>query len=72
MMPMDDPAVQPPSFTDICQQKRLPKSDDFADSRGKGSKYTEDGLRVFYMEDLRIGRGEGATELCPFDCTCCF
>ncbi|KAJ2840432.1 hypothetical protein FBU31_000418 [Coemansia sp. 'formosensis'] len=54
------------------QQKRPPKSDDFADSRGKSSKYTEDGLRVFYMEDLRIGEGEGATELCPFDCTCCF
>ncbi|KAJ2814853.1 hypothetical protein GGI24_006244, partial [Coemansia furcata] len=49
------------------QQKRPPKSDDFADSRGKSSKYTEDGLRVFYMEDLRIGEGEGATELCPFD-----
>ncbi|KAJ2011826.1 hypothetical protein GGF41_006822, partial [Coemansia sp. RSA 2531] len=49
------------------QQKRPPKSDDFADSRGKGSKYTDDGLRVFYMEDLRIGEGEGETELCPFD-----
>ncbi|KAJ2064613.1 hypothetical protein GGI17_000940, partial [Coemansia sp. S146] len=49
--------------TTIQQQKRPPKSDDFADSRGKGSKYTEDGLRVFYMEDLRIGEGEGATEL---------
>ncbi|KAJ2484850.1 hypothetical protein IWW37_006093, partial [Coemansia sp. RSA 2050] len=45
------------------QQKRPPKSDDFADSRGKSSKYTEDGLRVFYMEDLRIGEGEGTTEL---------
>ncbi|KAJ1910869.1 hypothetical protein GGI13_000273 [Coemansia sp. RSA 455] len=54
------------------QQKRPPKSDDFADSRGKGSKYTDDGLRVFYMEDLRIGEGEGETELCPFDCTCCY
>ncbi|KAJ1885472.1 hypothetical protein LPJ71_009375, partial [Coemansia sp. S17] len=53
--------------TTTIQQKRPPKSDDFADSRGKGSKYTDDGLRVFYMEDLRIGEGEGETELCPFD-----
>ncbi|KAJ1822781.1 hypothetical protein H4S02_004759 [Coemansia sp. RSA 2611] len=62
------------STTSVQQQqpRRPPKSDDFADSRGKSSKYTEDGLRVFYMEDLRIGEGEGATELCPFDCTCCF
>ncbi|KAJ2035214.1 hypothetical protein H4S03_004468, partial [Coemansia sp. S3946] len=49
--------------TTTIQQKRPPKSDDFADSRGKGSKYTDDGLRVFYMEDLRIGEGEGETEL---------
>ncbi|KAJ2461604.1 hypothetical protein GGF42_000076 [Coemansia sp. RSA 2424] len=53
-------------------QRPPPKNDDFADSRGKSSKYTEDGLRVFYMEDLRIGEGEGATDLCPFDCSCCF
>ncbi|KAJ2448847.1 hypothetical protein EV183_005216 [Coemansia sp. RSA 2336] len=49
-----------------------PPDDDFADSRGKNSKYTDDGLRVFYMEDLKIGQGEGDTELCPFDCQCCF
>ncbi|KAJ2720972.1 hypothetical protein GGI07_004286 [Coemansia sp. Benny D115] len=57
------------------KQKPPPKSDAdsvFADSRGKNSKYTEDGLRVFYMDDLRIGEGEGDTELCPFDCNCCF
>ncbi|KAJ2748514.1 hypothetical protein GGI19_006084, partial [Coemansia pectinata] len=51
---------------------RPPKSDDFADSCGKGSKYTQDGLCVFHMEDLRIGEGEGVIELCPFDCTCCY
>ncbi|KAJ2575421.1 hypothetical protein EV177_010999, partial [Coemansia sp. RSA 1804] len=45
------------------QQHLPPKDDDFADSRGKSSKYTEDGLRVFYMDDLRIGEGEGDTEL---------
>ncbi|KAJ2514726.1 hypothetical protein GGI11_000848 [Coemansia sp. RSA 2049] len=54
------------------QQHLPPKDDGFADSRGKSSKYTEDGLRVFYMDDLRIGEGEGDTELCPFDCNCCF
>ncbi|KAJ1736478.1 hypothetical protein LPJ78_005629 [Coemansia sp. RSA 989] len=49
-----------------------PPEDDFGDSRGKNSKYTDDGLRVFYMEDLKIGQGEGDTDLCPFDCQCCF
>ncbi|KAJ1938040.1 hypothetical protein GGF37_004963, partial [Kickxella alabastrina] len=56
------------TFTDkIANPKKQmppPKDDDpaFADSKGKNSKYTDDGLRVFYMEDLRIGEGEGDTE----------
>ncbi|KAJ2793877.1 hypothetical protein H4R20_006405 [Coemansia guatemalensis] len=54
------------------QKQPPPKDDSFADSRGKNSKYTEDGLRVFYMDDLRIGEGEGDSELCPFDCQCCY
>ncbi|KAJ2077977.1 hypothetical protein H4R24_004793 [Coemansia sp. RSA 988] len=54
------------------KQPPPPKDDSFADSRGKNSKYTEDGLRVFYMDDLRIGEGEGDSELCPFDCQCCY
>ncbi|KAJ1844642.1 hypothetical protein LPJ73_005103 [Coemansia sp. RSA 2703] len=56
------------------QKQKAPPADDdsFADSRGKNSKYTDDGMRVFYMDDLHIGEGEGDTELCPFDCKCCF
>ncbi|PIA13631.1 hypothetical protein COEREDRAFT_89385 [Coemansia reversa NRRL 1564] len=54
------------------QKQPPPEDDSFADSRGKKSKYTEDGLRVFYMDDLRIGEGEGDSELCPFDCQCCY
>ncbi|KAJ2786585.1 hypothetical protein GGI15_001389 [Coemansia interrupta] len=61
-------------LTNPQKQKAPPKADDdiFADSRGKNSKYTDDGMRVFYMDDLHIGEGEGDTELCPFDCKCCF
>ncbi|KAJ2481664.1 hypothetical protein IWW56_001574 [Coemansia sp. RSA 2131] len=54
------------------QQLKPPKDDDFADSRGKNTKYTDDGLRVFFLDDLRIGEGEGDTEQCPFDCDCCY
>ncbi|KAJ2765966.1 hypothetical protein IWQ57_004566 [Coemansia nantahalensis] len=56
------------------KQKQNPPADNdgFADSRGKQSKYTDDGMRVFYMEDLRIGEGNGDTPDCPFDCQCCF
>ena len=30
-----------------------------------------DGLKVFTEEELKVGQG-GNTDLCPFDCQCCF
>ncbi|KAJ2700214.1 hypothetical protein FB645_005080, partial [Coemansia sp. IMI 203386] len=45
------------------KQKLPPKADDnFGDSRGQKSKYTDDGMRVFYYDDLHIGEGEGDTD----------
>ncbi|UVC49465.1 hypothetical protein MACK_003301 [Theileria orientalis] len=32
---------------------------------------TVDNLPIYTMEELNIGKG-GGTELCPFDCNCCF
>lgn len=49
-------------------------SDDFFDSRGlkrKTRALTEDGLPIFTPKELKIGLG-GGTDLCPFDCNCCF
>ena len=49
-------------------------SDDFFDSRGlkrKTRPLTEDGLLIFTPNELKIGLG-GGTDLCPFDCNCCF
>ncbi|KAJ1938134.1 hypothetical protein EC988_007681 [Linderina pennispora] len=56
----------------IVPHQKKPADDLFGDSRGANSKYTDDGMRVFYMDDLRIGEGEGDTDLCPFECDCCF
>lgn len=47
---------------------------DFFDSRGlrrKTRALTEDGLPIFTPKELKIGLG-GGTDLCPFDCNCCF
>jgi hypothetical protein len=33
--------------------------------------FTEEGWRVYTPEELKIGKG-GDTDLCPFDCNCCF
>ncbi|KAI8594052.1 hypothetical protein BDZ88DRAFT_447755 [Geranomyces variabilis] len=53
-----------------------PPGDDgaFADSRGltKGKRRTEDGLGLFYPDELKIGDGEGDTPQCPFECWCCY
>lgn len=50
------------------------KDDDFFDSRGlkrKARALTEDGLPIYTPAELRIGMG-GGTDLCPFECNCCF
>ncbi|GIX65373.1 uncharacterized protein BcabD6B2_48080 [Babesia caballi] len=38
---------------------------------GTVRKRTEDNLPVYTVEELNIGKG-GGTELCPFDCHCCY
>ena len=51
-----------------------PKQDDeaFFDTRGTaGPRKYVDGLPVYTVEELGIGKG-GDTPDCPFDCDCCF
>lgn len=62
---------------DFAVQDSGAKSDedsDFFDSRGRKRKarpLTEDGLPIYTTKELRIGLG-GDTDLCPFDCNCCY
>lgn len=47
---------------------------DFFDSRGlkrKTRALTEDGYPIYSPKEMKIGMG-GGTDLCPFDCNCCF
>ena len=38
-----------------------------------GFKYTDDGLKIYTEEQLGMNKpGSGYTDLCPFDCDCCF
>ena len=53
---------------------------DDAFKSGKGAKawvhkqsHTSEGFRVMWEDELGINKpGSGETELCPFDCDCCF
>jgi hypothetical protein len=37
----------------------------------KKDRKVYEGLKVYTMDELKIGQG-GNTDLCPFDCDCCF
>ena len=61
------------------QRTALDDLDD-AFASGKGAKawvhkasHTSEGYRVLWEDELGINKpGSGETELCPFDCDCCF
>lgn len=48
------------------------KDDLFGGDSGKNRKRTEEGYAIYTEEELRLGGNGGDTELCPFDCDCCF
>jgi hypothetical protein len=48
------------------------KDDIFGEASGKGRKRTEEGFPVYSEEELGLGKRGGDTDLCPFDCDCCF
>ncbi len=49
------------------------KDDIFGEVTAKGRKRTEEGFAIYTEDELGLGRkGGGDTDLCPFDCECCF
>lgn len=38
----------------------------------KERKVTEDGFKIYTEEELKLNGKGGGTDLCPFDCDCCF
>lgn len=47
------------------------KDDLFASGPTKKRKYDAEGLPIFSVDELEIGKGKDTTD-CPFDCDCCF
>lgn len=43
----------------------------WADSRGEKRRKTEDGLLIYNLDELGVGKG-GDSKDCPFDCSCCY
>ena len=48
------------------------KDDLFGREEGKGRKRTEEGYRIYTEEELGLNKKGGDTDLCPFDCDCCY
>lgn len=68
------PSPFPPSSPQGTKEKVTGSKDDiFGEASGKARKRTEEGYRVYTEDELGFGRkGGGDTDLCPFDCDCCF
>uniref|UniRef100_A0A061RCL0 DUF1764-domain-containing protein n=1 Tax=Tetraselmis sp. GSL018 TaxID=582737 RepID=A0A061RCL0_9CHLO len=45
--------------------------DIFGNNAGTKRKRTEEGFPIYNEEELKLNKG-GDTDLCPFDCDCCF
>jgi hypothetical protein len=48
------------------------KDDIFGAAGPKGRQRTTEGYAIYSEEELRLGAQGGDTDLCPFDCDCCF
>ena len=48
------------------------KDDIFGKEEDKSRKRTEEGYRIYTEEELGLNKKGGDTDLCPFDCDCCF
>ncbi|KAG2495843.1 hypothetical protein HYH03_006082 [Edaphochlamys debaryana] len=49
------------------------KDDIFGEAVAKGRKRTEEGFAIYTEDELGLGSSKGGdTDLCPFDCECCF
>ncbi|KAH8924300.1 DUF1764-domain-containing protein [Atractiella rhizophila] len=62
---LQDPSLALSTVT----QKAKPKGEDIDPEVNR--RRTEDGLKIYAIEELGIGKG-GDTDQCPFDCDCCF
>eukprot|EP00877_Chromochloris_zofingiensis_P010526 jgi/Chrzof1/5727/Cz16g13080.t1 len=48
------------------------KDDIFGEEATKARKRTEEGYTIYSETELGLGKKGGDTDLCPFDCDCCF
>ncbi|CDU18081.1 hypothetical protein YYC_04606 [Plasmodium yoelii 17X] len=47
------------------------KKETYESKKNSNRLHTPDGLPIYSMEELNMGRG-GYTKDCPFECSCCF
>jgi Eukaryotic protein of unknown function (DUF1764) len=54
----------------IKMQRERAKEERRQEEKG-ARRVTSDGYKIYKLEELGVGKG-GDTDLCPFDCECCF
>jgi hypothetical protein len=48
------------------------KDDLFGEEAQQARKRTDEGFRIFSEDELGLNKKGGFTDMCPFDCECCF
>jgi hypothetical protein len=48
------------------------KNDIFGEEAQQARQQTAEGFRIFSEDELGLNKKGGLTDLCPFDCDCCF
>jgi hypothetical protein len=48
------------------------KDDIFGEAADKARKRTDEGFSIYSEEELGLNKKGGNTDLCPFDCDCCY
>lgn len=48
------------------------KEDIFGEQSSRNRKRTEEGYCIYSEDELKLNKNTGDTDLCPFDCNCCF
>ncbi|KDD75149.1 hypothetical protein H632_c841p0 [Helicosporidium sp. ATCC 50920] len=68
----EDQATVAPKENSVKKAVVGSKNDIFGTEQSSGRKKTEEGFSIFSEDELRLKGKGGDTDLCPFDCDCCY
>ena len=56
----------------VQKSKNTGTKDDLFGLEGEARRKTAEGWNIYSEQELKLNKAGGGTDLCPFDCDCCF